>query len=207
MKSVGHDLDRAVELYVGGSTVAEARGVTAPPITTYRFYKELQNRGIQPRGAVSRKIEVPEGSLLQCRNCGVELEQSEFSRHSGCTIGYDTSRCKSCKTANTKSVNAWANKSLEAKIHNRTKTRAKERGIPFDLNIEDIVVPDVCPVFGMPFIYGDHLWTASIDRVKPELGYVKGNIIIISNKANMMKSTATCEEVGLLYKWFLTLEE
>jgi hypothetical protein len=55
----------------------------------------------------------------------------------------------------------------------------------------------------MPFIYGDRNWTFSIDKIVPALGYVKGNVIIVSNRANIIKNNATPEEilaVGFFYK-------
>lgn len=37
----------------------------------------------------------------------------------------------------------------------------------------------------------------SIDKVIPELGYVRGNVWVISNKANRIKNNATLEELKL----------
>lgn len=142
-----------------------------------------------------------------CKTCNMEKPFGAFSAHKQCVLGIDTSRCKECKKSFSKAANEWATKSIEDKILNRVKTRAKEKGLAFNLELEDIVIPDVCPVFKVPFIYGDHSWTYSLDRIKPELGYVKGNVVIISNKANMMKNTATAEDVRMLYQWMLTLEE
>lgn len=144
--------------------------------------------------------------FLFCKNCEQELPVESFSKHEQCVSGYDTSRCKLCKKAIQKAKQEWAKKPIEAKILNRIKTRSTKKGIPFNLELEDIIIPEVCPVFKVPFIYGDHSWTYSVDRIKPELGYVKGNIVIISNKANMMKNTGTIEEVKMLYEWMITLE-
>lgn len=80
------------------------------------------------------------------------------------------------------------------------KTRANKRGLPFDLTISDIVIPPTCPVLGIPLKInygGDGPATdnsPSIDRIKPELGYVRGNIQIISKRANTIKSFGTIEE-------------
>ncbi len=137
--------------------------------------------------------------VFKCKTCEQEKPATAFSVHKQCRVGYDLSRCKECKKSYSLAANKWASRTIEQKILNRAKTRATAKGIPFDIDIEDIIIPDVCPVFGKPFIYGDHAWTYSIDRIKPELGYVKGNIMIISNKANMMKNDATTEEIGMLY--------
>jgi hypothetical protein len=43
----------------------------------------------------------------------------------------------------------------------------------------------------------------SLDRVIPELGYVQGNVIWVSHRANSIKQNATAEEilaVGQFYK-------
>ena len=195
-------IERAIAKYLEGSTVEEARGITAPPITTYMFYKGLDAHGINYRGKVSRKSEVPAGSMLECKSCQVHKPTDAFSKQPSCKTGYDVSRCKTCK----KSKVDWALVPIENRMLNRTKARAQRKGLPFNLEISDIVLPERCPVFDKPFIYGDHLWTYSIDRLVPDTGYVRGNIMIISNKANMMKSTATTDEIGLLHKWMTACE-
>jgi len=199
-------LDDAIELYLSGSTVEEARGVTTPPIHTSAFYKELKVRGIEKRGRVSRQVVADEYDMFICKCCGLEKEAREFSEHKQTKTGYDLSRCKECKLGMTRSAKYWDNKSIERRIYDRTKGRATRKGIPFNLELSDIVLPSLCPVFGKPFVYGDHMWTYSIDRLKPELGYTKGNVIIISNRANMLKGSATADEIGMLHKWLLEQE-
>lgn len=81
------------------------------------------------------------------------------------------------------------------------KRRAKEMGLPFDLEPQDIKVPSVCPVLGIPLSIegkGQRDDCPSIDRIIPELGYVKGNIRIISMRANGFKSDATLAEMELI---------
>lgn len=80
------------------------------------------------------------------------------------------------------------------------KTRAAKKGIPCDLEESDIKIPKVCPVLGIPLKWGDSLLdsTPSIDRLVPELGYVKGNCFVISMKANRLKSNASVEEFKAL---------
>lgn len=88
------------------------------------------------------------------------------------------------------------------------KGRAIKRGIPFDIEEADIVIPANCPILGIPIFsaYGAGGGAAnspSIDRIIPDLGYVKGNIQIISHQANMMKSNANVEQLKRFADWVI----
>ena len=83
----------------------------------------------------------------------------------------------------------------------RCRQRAKEKNIPFDLTPEDIVIPDVCPILGIPLIFRSNGNSPSIDRLIPHLGYTKGNISIISQRANTIKSFGTEEEHRKIANW------
>ena len=74
------------------------------------------------------------------------------------------------------------------------KGRAKRWDIPFDLHPSDLIVPDVCPYLKTPFI-PKTMYAMSLDRIDPSKGYVKGNVEIISRKANAMKNNATVQEL------------
>ena len=91
-------------------------------------------------------------------------------------------------------------KHLVKKLIRNSKNGAKKRNILFDLKEEDIVLPSECPVFGTPFEYGSQ-WTASLDRIDSTEGYIKGNVQVISKKANTMKSDASPEELLKFAKW------
>jgi hypothetical protein len=77
--------------------------------------------------------------------------------------------------------------------------RAKQKSIPCTLTLDDIVIPKYCPVLGIELRMnydgkcGDDN-SPSVDRMRPELGYVKGNIFIISKRANTIKSFGTIAE-------------
>lgn len=79
---------------------------------------------------------------------------------------------------------------------NNARRRAGKKGIEFSLTKEDIIIPDICPILKVPFIQGtkgNYDYTPTIDRIDNSLGYVIGNIQIITNKANTMKNSATPE--------------
>ena len=90
----------------------------------------------------------------------------------------------------------------------RAKKRAADKNIPFDLDLVYLnsIATDVCPVFGTEFVWGRqqgprHRYTPSLDRVIPELGYVKGNVVFISMWANMIKADATEKELYAVADW------
>ena len=84
------------------------------------------------------------------------------------------------------------------------RTRATEKGIPFDIEVEDIVIPDVCPVLGIKLEKTSGQPGASspsLDRVVPEKGYTKGNVKVISHRANSLKGNATADELIAIAKY------
>jgi len=89
------------------------------------------------------------------------------------------------------------------KIWERTAKRAKENGTPFSLTVFDVPdIPAVCPVLGIPLVAntvaGPLDSSPSVDRITPALGYVPGNIRIISNRANRLRGDATAAELALI---------
>ena len=78
------------------------------------------------------------------------------------------------------------------------RSRAKKNGIVFDITKEDVTIPKRCPLLGLTLKVGNgkiHRASPSLDRLFPELGYVKGNVRVISYKANSIKQDATAKEL------------
>jgi hypothetical protein len=70
--------------------------------------------------------------------------------------------------------------------------------VPFDLTIDDIVIPEFCPCLGMRLVRGKRAHgpaSPTLDRKRPELGYTRDNIWVISYRANRIKNDATPEEL------------
>lgn len=81
------------------------------------------------------------------------------------------------------------------------KRRAKDKCLEFDLELEDIIIPEKCPVFNVDFVFGKksaHKYSPTIDRIDNAKGYVKGNIWVISYRANELKRNGTINEIVLL---------
>lgn len=102
------------------------------------------------------------------------------------------------------------------------KANAKRKGIEFTLKFDDVMWPTHCPVLGAELDYsirrsnkregrgsgGHHVnkaTTPSFDRIDPTKGYVKGNVIIVSSRANTIKNNATPEELRRVAAFYTQL--
>jgi hypothetical protein len=104
----------------------------------------------------------------------------------------------------------WKQKDPLRYLLSAAKSRAKKKGLVFDLSSEDLhPLPTHCPVFGIELVYGaKHAAgidargglpnSASLDRKDPGVGYVKGNVRVMSWRANSLLKDATLDELEQL---------
>lgn len=86
----------------------------------------------------------------------------------------------------------------------QAKKRAKNTGCAFSITLDDIAIPNRCPLLGVHLKRGvsSKLMsnTPSLDRLVPALGYIPSNIIVVSYRANRIKNDATLQELKDLTK-------
>ena len=89
------------------------------------------------------------------------------------------------------------------------KARAKEKNLPFNLHYDDVAIPNLCPVLKIPLIPGEGFNdnSPSLDRRVPYLGYTKGNVTVISMKANRIKTDANSNEIAAVLEYVKQIEE
>ncbi|MEE9214885.1 MAG: hypothetical protein V3U54_08845 [Thermodesulfobacteriota bacterium] len=90
----------------------------------------------------------------------------------------------------------------------RARIRAKQSNLPFTIKLTDLKLPKVCPIFGMRLKVNDKIGKDSspeIDRINNLGGYTKENIVIVSRRANRIKSDSTIKELQKLYKFYSKL--
>lgn len=93
---------------------------------------------------------------------------------------------------------------IEHVLYWNARNRAKAQGTEFAITKDDIVVPATCPVLGLPLKVGTgsaNAGSPSLDRIDPSKGYVRGNIRVISHKANTIKSDATLEDLRAVLRY------
>jgi hypothetical protein len=102
---------------------------------------------------------------------------------------------------------AWARTA-----YSNAKARSASSGVPFDITVEDVLAEcvGVCPALGIDLHYpiecadkrqGRNAHSPSLDRIVPVLGYVPGNIAVISARANSIKNDGSYEEVLAVVEW------
>ena len=128
----------------------------------------------------------------ECTKCGVMFPKTSKT----------VTMCNKCNS------NRVKGESVEQKMFRRAKSRAKERGIKFDLEISDVVIPTHCPILGLELkMYsgksGGRPNSPALDRIDNNKGYVKGNVMVMSHLANMMKSSATTEQMIMFANWVI----
>lgn len=99
---------------------------------------------------------------------------------------------------------AWQKLNWKKTTVFRIKSRCKRNNIPFNLTPEDIFVPMLCPILRVPLgvpleKFNDR--TPTVDRIDPNGGYVRGNVQVISWKANRLKCDGSLQELMLLGDW------
>lgn len=167
--------------------------------------------------------------MKNCTKCKNELEEEQFAKSNKTKDGLQA-WCKSCMSSyagdpkNRKVINAARMKirragyyiqiekpkrleyrllNIEKAMWMICKSRAKKYNLPFSIEISDIKIPEKCPLLEIPIVINigkakDN--SPTLDKIIPELGYVKGNIQVISRKANWMKSNGTIQEFETFYK-------
>lgn len=139
----------------------------------------------------------------KCRSCNKIKPFDEFHKHKNCLFGINTI-CSLCRGYNAKvQWNHNQSNRPEYILWNSAKSRARSKNIPFNIEIDDITIPEYCPVFNVKMIQKTE-YAPSIDRINSSKGYVKGNISIISLRANLLKNNATLDELKMIVKWLDT---
>lgn len=152
-----------------------------------------------------------------CVECKEEKPYSEFYTEKNQRI---SSRCKICAKVHLKRwkknnkermkecINKYKIRQPISYLLIRCRIRAKKKNLEYNLSREDIVIPKFCPVLGIKITFGQEKYNSpSIDRIDNNKGYIKGNIIVVSVKANELKRDSSFEERQQLVDFYSNIEE
>ncbi len=97
---------------------------------------------------------------------------------------------------------AYQRANPERNLCNQARYRAKKSGIEFDITYKDIIVPTYCPYLDIILRQaqgtGPRYASPTLDRIDNSRGYVRGNIEVISYRANMLKRDLSLKEMELM---------
>lgn len=141
-----------------------------------------------------------------CAECGKLKPLGEFYRGKG--VGGRRSKCKVCEV----SLGA-KNRSRDPIDHKlkrmlcEARRRSKLNGRDFSLTYRDIydLYCEKCPVLGVDLSWNNSKLSfdsPTLDRINNEKGYVPGNVVIVSWRANKIKSDASMEELEAIVGFF-----
>jgi len=131
--------------------------------------------------------------LIKCSVCGADKEDTDFNRVKGkcntCCYSQEYNKIKE-KMGNTDGGEIVY---LKKVILSKAKKRSKKKNLEFNLTLGDLIniKNNTCPILGHEILYKsgiDNKRSASLDRVDPNKGYIKGNVKIVSYEGNSLKN-------------------
>ena len=146
----------------------------------------------------ARKI-YEKSDTIKCDYCGKKFVYKDGKSHLGRSDKhYCSIECLCKHNRKYQEPHTKANKRYTIWCH--AKKRAKQKDFEFNLELDDIPeIPEFCPVLGIKITPNNTNApldsSPSLDRIDSTKGYIKGNVRIISNRANRIKADATIEEL------------
>lgn len=84
--------------------------------------------------------------------------------------------------------------------------------MPCTITVEDIEIPSHCPVLGRQLRVfegcgkGPRNDSPTLDKIVPAFGYVPGNVLVVSQKANRIKSQLSTQQLALFARFYADAE-
>jgi hypothetical protein len=197
-KITGDVSGKIIELFNNGLNYCEiAKEVGVDNTSISRFF--IDNNIAR----IKNKIEFLDGNKAKCSKCNEIKSLDLFSKNQGKFLSY----CRVCnekRALNTR--NSTLKRKFQCKLGN-IKSSAKKKGTHFNLDLEYLEQlynnqNGLCfytdEEMFVDFGEGKKSNSLSVDKIIPELGYIKGNVVLCCNRINTMKCNATLDEMK---KW------
>jgi hypothetical protein len=190
------------------SKAAEIRGITDMPATrdealshgSIYFFTgaPCRNGHVAPRYAKSSPVCTDCAQEAYTRRRSTTLKELKERYHAD-PLAF---RAKEIQRHQAHPKRYWAKNAFK-----HARDRARTKSLPFTITRKYVesLIPDICPVFGTSFVFygagSSSLDSPSLDRLHPELGYIEGNVAVISMRANNIKSSASSDAVLKVAEW------
>ena len=216
------EVDEICQWYQEGDSIEAIR--KAYGVSGTAIHNHLKRRNIPRRAVcgVKEMVDLKYGLMtVLCRaentkdglaqwlclcECGVKkvVRGSDLRKDSTISCG-----CYKDSETSKRSTTHGMSNTREYKMWRGAKCRARQSGLEFNLAPSDIVIPDQCPITGVKLqlhaengVQSDN--SPSLDRINNAFGYIKGNVAVISYKANRYKSDMTLDDVNRLRDYMMS---
>ena len=164
-----------------------------------RLHKVCKGCGKElPLEAFNKDNAKADGRRARCRECDAAYFQQKYKDPEWQQKHKQRSKDRRIRLKDEDPHELWAYDSVA-----NARQRAKKAGVMCNIDLDYVrsLVVDTCPLLGLPLIYAQIKLSdnsPTLDRKRPSLGYTKGNLAVISHRANRLKSDATVEELQTL---------
>lgn len=188
--------ERIKELHLRGFTnpeIAEELNCHAGSVS-----RILIQLGLKSNYATRRCLNI-KNATAKCSKCKIVKPLSEFNKSR--KKGYLT-YCKECKTKQCKKLLYSSEEKFLRQKFSNLRSRANKANILFNLTVEEYIEQfnkqkGLCFYTDKPLNFKgkEKFDSISCDKIIPENGYVKGNIVFCSNRINTVKNNLSLEEI------------
>jgi hypothetical protein len=150
---------------------------------------------------------------MKCRGCEKEKPEESFPMRKDYPKHTRRPYCYECaRNIERARYERYKRESPFKHKASRARSRASSLKVPCDIDEDylESIWTDTCPVLGIPISISTprgEPGAAELDRFDPFKGYVKGNVVFLSRKANNLKNQLTVETAFLLYQWMKKRED
>jgi hypothetical protein len=180
--------------------IAAQIGINHATVASYR-----RKRGVGPNGWARRFLDLVDEGHARCSRCKEVKSLKGWPRQS--RKNGESYRYSYCPACNTKRHNKSANRNADTNLRvrwTRLRTRSAKLGIICTISFDDFVAQWISQ--DERCFYTDRLMlldygngfspdSCSVDKVDPERGYVLGNVVFATRRANTVKHDLTLDEM------------
>ncbi len=167
----------------------------------------------------SKKLASPDGLNSRCKDCDKETS-AQYRANNPDEANASSKRSKQKHSVKVKArrktyyeensvqimeqMKEALKKNPERGLLKLAKQRCKKSGVVCTITEKDIVIPEFCPILGVKLGFGDMATrdnSPSLDRIQSELGYIPGNVAVISFKANRIKNHGSADQHRRIADW------
>lgn len=162
------------------------------------FYKKRHRERLIAHNSASAPVHEA-NATKRCATCKGTFPVSSFTRY---LASYDGLK-KVCRECASKSQQKYRQQHFARLMLKSSRRGALARGLAHTITEQDIVIPERCPALGIELrLEGSRDHRPSLDRRDNSKGYVPGNVVVVSMRANRTKSDLTIEELRKLVGFY-----